>query len=178
MQIGISNIERKRVKNLVNYSFNIHQCSAKPELCLASCSNRREKHRMTFANIVEGCLLYNFRIYRFCRKVQIFGETRSQSRVDQLKYSSVGALERRRRAGRPAGLPLCRASRAECCAALASVRSRSHRLEPRAAGPLSRPPPMKACCPCCAVLARSEMSRGPLPVPCTRKLTPVVVPRH
>jgi hypothetical protein len=47
-----------------------------------SCSNRREKHRMAFANIVEGCLLYNFRIYCFCHTVQIFGEMRGQSKVD------------------------------------------------------------------------------------------------
>jgi hypothetical protein len=25
-----------------------------------SCSNRREKHRTVFKNIVEGCFLYNF----------------------------------------------------------------------------------------------------------------------
>jgi hypothetical protein len=46
-----------------------------PNFAWRSCSNRREKHRTAFANIVEGCLLYNFRIYRFCRTVQIFGET-------------------------------------------------------------------------------------------------------
>jgi hypothetical protein len=52
-----------------------------------SCSNRREKHRTTFANAVEGCLIYNFRIYRFCRTVQIFGEMHGQSRVDRLEIS-------------------------------------------------------------------------------------------
>jgi hypothetical protein len=56
-----------------------------PNFAWRSYSNRREKHRTTFANVVEGCLIYNFRIYRFCRTVQIFGETRSQSRVDRLK---------------------------------------------------------------------------------------------
>jgi hypothetical protein len=54
-----------------------------------SCSNRQEKHRTTFANVLEGCLIYNFRIYRFCRTVQVCGETRSQSRVDQLKNGSA-----------------------------------------------------------------------------------------
>jgi hypothetical protein len=43
---------------------------------------------------------------------------------------------RRRCAGRPAGLALRRAPHVECCAGLASVRARSHRLEARAAGPL------------------------------------------
>jgi hypothetical protein len=36
-----------------------------PNFAWRSCSNHREKHRTTFANIVEGCLLYNFCIYRF-----------------------------------------------------------------------------------------------------------------
>jgi hypothetical protein len=36
-----------------------------PNFAWSSCSNRREKHRTTFANVVEGCLIYNFRIYRF-----------------------------------------------------------------------------------------------------------------
>jgi hypothetical protein len=52
-----------------------------------SCSNRREKHRMSFANVVEGCLIYNFCIYRFCRTVQFFGENHGQQRVDRLKNS-------------------------------------------------------------------------------------------
>jgi hypothetical protein len=60
-----------------------------PNFACRSCSNRREKHRTTFANIVEGCLLYNFRIYRFSRTVQLFGETCSQSRVDRLENSTA-----------------------------------------------------------------------------------------
>jgi hypothetical protein len=42
-----------------------------------SCSNHWEKHRTTFANVVEGCLLYNFRTYRFCRTVQFWRNARS-----------------------------------------------------------------------------------------------------
>jgi hypothetical protein len=141
-----------------------------PNLAWHSCSNRREKHKTAFANIVEGCLLYNFRIYHFCHTVQIFREMHGQSKVDRLKCSSAGALECRWRAGRPAGLALRRAPRAERCAALASVRARPHRL--------SRPSPRKACRPCCVVLARSELSRGPSTVPSARKLTSVAVPRH
>jgi hypothetical protein len=43
-----------------------------PNFAWRSCSNRREKHRMAFANIVEGCLIYNFRIYRFLSHSSIF----------------------------------------------------------------------------------------------------------
>jgi hypothetical protein len=60
-----------------------------PNFAWCSCSNRREKHRTTFANVVEGCLIYNFRIYRFFRTVQLFEETRSQSRVDRLENSTT-----------------------------------------------------------------------------------------
>jgi hypothetical protein len=42
-----------------------------PKFACRSCSNRREKHMTAFANIVEGCFLYNFCIYHFCRTVQI-----------------------------------------------------------------------------------------------------------
>jgi hypothetical protein len=31
-----------------------------PNFAWRSCSNRQEKHRTAFANIVEGFLLYNF----------------------------------------------------------------------------------------------------------------------
>jgi hypothetical protein len=68
-----------------------------PNFAWRSCSNRREKHRTTLTNVIEGYLIYNFRIYHFCRTVQIFGKTRSQSR------STADALGRRRRVGRPAG---------------------------------------------------------------------------
>jgi hypothetical protein len=60
-----------------------------PKFAWRSYSNRREKHRTAFANVVEGCLIYNFHIYYFCRIVQIFGETHGQSSVDWLKNSSV-----------------------------------------------------------------------------------------
>jgi hypothetical protein len=60
-----------------------------PNFAWRSCSNRQKKHRMTFANVVEGCLIYNFRIYHFCRTVQLFGETRSQSSVDRLEHSTT-----------------------------------------------------------------------------------------
>jgi hypothetical protein len=60
-----------------------------PNFAWRSCSNRQEKHRTTFPNVVEGCLIYNFHIYRFCRTVQLFGETRSQSRVDRLENSTA-----------------------------------------------------------------------------------------
>jgi hypothetical protein len=60
-----------------------------PNFAWRSCSNRREKHRTAFANVVEGCLIYNFRIYCFSRTVQLFGETRSQSRVDRLEHSTA-----------------------------------------------------------------------------------------
>jgi hypothetical protein len=50
--------------------FTIHQRSAKPELCLAFRSKLRETHRMAFANVVEGCLVYNFRIYHFCAQLK------------------------------------------------------------------------------------------------------------
>jgi hypothetical protein len=33
-----------------------------PNFAWRSSSNRQETHRMTFANVVEGCLIYNFRI--------------------------------------------------------------------------------------------------------------------
>jgi hypothetical protein len=36
-----------------------------PNFAWRSCSNHREKHRTAFTNVVEGCLLYNFRIYLF-----------------------------------------------------------------------------------------------------------------
>jgi hypothetical protein len=52
-----------------------------PNFAWRFCSNRREKHRTAFVNIAEGCLLYNFRIYRFCRIVQIFGETHVKVRL-------------------------------------------------------------------------------------------------
>jgi hypothetical protein len=100
---GISNFERTRVKNLVNYSFHCSSALCRTPTLLGSCSNRREKHRTTFANVVERCLIYNFRIYRFCRTVQLFGETRSQSRVDQLKNSSA-ALQSA--TGAPGALPV------------------------------------------------------------------------
>jgi hypothetical protein len=60
-----------------------------PNFAWRSCSNRREKHKTTFANVVEGCLIYNFRIYRFCRTVQFFEEQCSQSCVDRLKRCSA-----------------------------------------------------------------------------------------
>jgi hypothetical protein len=40
-----------------------------PNFAWRSCSNRREKHRTTFTKVVEGCLIYNFCIYRFCRTI-------------------------------------------------------------------------------------------------------------
>jgi hypothetical protein len=52
-----------------------------PNFAWHSCSNRREKHRTAIANVVEGCLIYNFRIYHFCHTVQIFRENHSQQRV-------------------------------------------------------------------------------------------------
>jgi hypothetical protein len=72
---------------------------------------------MTFANVVEGCLIYNFHIYRFCRSLQLFGETRSQSRVDRLKCCSA-ALQSA--ASVPGALPvwLRRAPRSESRARL------------------------------------------------------------
>jgi hypothetical protein len=60
-----------------------------PNFAWGSCSNHREKHRMDFANVVEGRLIYNFRIYRFYRTVQLFGETRSRSCIDWLKCCSA-----------------------------------------------------------------------------------------
>jgi hypothetical protein len=60
-----------------------------PNFAWRSRSNRRKKHRTTFANIVEGCLIYNFHIYSFCRTIQIFGETHGQSKVDRLENWSV-----------------------------------------------------------------------------------------
>jgi hypothetical protein len=60
-----------------------------PNFASRSYSNHREKHRTAFSNVVEGCLIYNFRIYRFCHTVQFFGETRSQSTVDRLKNGSA-----------------------------------------------------------------------------------------
>jgi hypothetical protein len=85
------------------------------------------------------------------------------------------ALERRRRAGRPDGLAGPRAGHR---AASASVLAVSHCLEPRATGLLSRLSPRKGCRPCCAVLARSEMSRGSSPVSCAHKPRMVAVPWH
>jgi hypothetical protein len=52
-------------------------------------NNTESIHRTAFANVVEGFLIYNFRIYCFCRTVQLFGETRSQSRVDRLENSTA-----------------------------------------------------------------------------------------
>jgi hypothetical protein len=102
---GISNFERKRVKNLVNCSFH---CSSallqSPNFAWRSCSNRREKHRMTFANVVEGCLIYNFRIYLFFCTVQLFGETRKVVLTGwkTARPRSRAPPERRRAAWRPA----------------------------------------------------------------------------
>jgi hypothetical protein len=99
-----------------------------------SYSNHWEKHRTTFANVVEGCLIYNFRIYCFCRTVQIFGETHGQSRVDRLATSPGHAPGRRRRASDLPGL---------ACAAHGvprpprrSCRPSSHHLEARAVASL------------------------------------------
>jgi hypothetical protein len=122
-----------------------------PNFAWRSCSNRQEKHRTTFANVVEGCLIYNFRIYHFYRTVQFFGETRGQSKVDQLKCSSAGALEGRRHAGRPAGLALLRAPRTECYTTSASVQVRSYASRRGPSVPFApatskrEPPPRRAC---------------------------------
>jgi hypothetical protein len=43
-----------------------------PNFAWRSCSNRREKHRTTFANVVEGCLIYNFCIYHFVAQFNFF----------------------------------------------------------------------------------------------------------
>jgi hypothetical protein len=87
---GISNFERKKGEKLGQLQFSLF-ISALQNLNFAwrYYSNRLEKHRMTFANVVEGCLIYNFRIYRFCHTVQFFGENRGQQRVDRLKNSSA-----------------------------------------------------------------------------------------
>jgi hypothetical protein len=107
---GISNFEQKRVKNLVNCSFHCSSALCRtPTLLRVPAQNRREKHRMTFTKVVEGCFTYNFCIYRFCRTVQLIGETRSQSRVDRLKNSSA-ALQSA--AGAPGALPVWSAPRA------------------------------------------------------------------
>jgi hypothetical protein len=89
---GISNFKRKRVKNLVNCSFHCSSALCRtPTLLGVPAQTVEKKHRKTFANVVERCLIYNFRIYRFFRTVQLFGETRSQSRVDRLE-NSMAAL--------------------------------------------------------------------------------------
>jgi hypothetical protein len=115
-----------------------------PNFAWRSCSNRREKHRTTSTNVVEGCLIYNFRIYHFCRTVQIFGETRSQSRVDQLK---TGRSRSRAPTARRASCRLgCVARRAQ-----ATTPPRrpcwpdSHRLEVRATRSPSRRHPGNTC---------------------------------
>jgi hypothetical protein len=85
---GISNFEWKRVKSLVMQFSLFISALQNPNFAWRSCSNRQEKHMTTFANVVEGCLIYNF-CYRFCRTVQLFGENCGQQRVDRLKNSSV-----------------------------------------------------------------------------------------
>jgi hypothetical protein len=88
-------------------------------------SSSATEHRTTFANVLEGCLIHKFCIYRFCRTVQFLGENRGQQRVDRLEISSV-ALQSA--AGATDALP------AWPCAALASASVRTQpttsRLEP------------------------------------------------
>jgi hypothetical protein len=87
---GISNFEQKRVKNLVNCSFHCSSTLCRTPILLGVPAQTVEKkHRTAFANVVEGWHIYNFRIYRFCRTVQLFGETHSQSRVDRLENSTA-----------------------------------------------------------------------------------------
>jgi hypothetical protein len=89
-----------------------------PNFAWRSCSNHREKHRMAFANVVEGYLNYNFRIYCFCRTVQIFEDTRGQSRVNRLK------TDRPRSRAPTARRAPCRLGCAAHCATSASVLAR------------------------------------------------------
>jgi hypothetical protein len=136
---------------------------------------------MTFANVVEGCLIYNFRIYRFCCTVQPFGETRSQNCVDWLENSTTALKSA---TGALGVLPawLRRALHAIHRAASASVQDHAplprtaSRLFPSRLSPGNVSPSRGSACG--AVHVRSEMSSGPSPVLSARKSTPVTVPRH
>jgi hypothetical protein len=112
-----------------------------PNITWHSCSNHREKHRTTSANVVEGCLIYNFRIYHFCRTVQLFGEICGQRRVDWLEISrscSRAPPARRCHVWRPA-------PRSARFAASASVRARPPPPRGQSRRSPSRLPPRNAC---------------------------------
>jgi hypothetical protein len=131
-----------------------------PDFASRSCSNRPEKHRTTFTKVVEGCLIYNFRIYRFLSHSSTFWrKMQSKSRWPAEKQLDCGP-ERRRRARCSAGAS-CAARRAQGSRATsASVRARSPPPRGQGRGPL------RACRPWNAsriftASYRSEVTTGP-----------------
>jgi hypothetical protein len=86
-----------------------------PNFAWRSCTNRWEKHRTAFANVVEGCLQLSY--LPFCRTIQLFGGIGGQRRVDRLEISrprSRAPLARRHPAWRPAPRAGCLPPRRLC----------------------------------------------------------------
>jgi hypothetical protein len=73
MSIGISNFERKRVKNLVNWQHLLFTETWRySKFCSNLCKIRGEKHHTAFVKVVEGSEIYNFPIHHLCTSIQLF----------------------------------------------------------------------------------------------------------
>jgi hypothetical protein len=115
MQIGISNFEQKRVKNLVNCQRLLcTETWRHSKLARRSCKIRREKHPRAFVKVVEGSEIYNFPIHHLvhfsCKNLSFYRSKRaspnnSRKTATSRRAESVGAAPARAQAALASGPP-------------------------------------------------------------------------